>query len=348
MDYFLTLIICFLSAVLLTPIVKQLAFKINATDTPNQRKVHQKIMPRMGGLAIFISFLLGVILLNPYSIYTPSILIGAFVIVITGIIDDITELSAKIKLIGQIGAALIVVVWGNLHIEFINIPFGGIYEFGSMSIPITVLWIVGITNALNLIDGLDGLASGVSAIALLTISGMAFLQGDVYVATLSILLVMSVFGFLIYNFYPASIFLGDTGSMLLGFMISVFAVLGFKNITVVSLIIPIIILGVPISDTFFAVVRRIVQRKPLTAPDKSHLHHCLLRLGYSHQQVVLIIYAIAAFFSIMAIIFSQATVYGALVIIVLLILLVELLVEGIGLIGVHYKPILKKFGFKRD
>jgi UDP-GlcNAc:undecaprenyl-phosphate/decaprenyl-phosphate GlcNAc-1-phosphate transferase len=337
-----------MSSVLITPLVKRFAYKINATDQPNQRKVHQKTMPRLGGLAIFISFLFGVIILNPDSPYTLSIMMGALVIVITGVIDDTIELSAKLKLTGQLAAAILVVFWGDLHIDFINLPFGGQFQFGLLSLPITVIWIVGITNAINLIDGLDGLASGVSSIALLTIGGMALVQGNLFVAALAFLLVISTIGFLLFNFYPASIFLGDTGSMFLGFMISVFSVLGFKNITVVSFIIPIIILGVPISDTFFAIVRRIVNKQPLSAPDKSHLHHCLLRLGFSHKQVVLIIYSIAGLFSICAFIFSQATIYGALAILLLLVLFVELLVEGVGLIGVQYKPLLKKMKFKKQ
>ncbi|MGJ7035668.1 glycosyltransferase family 4 protein [Anoxybacillus eryuanensis] len=341
MIYF-TLLLCFVVAVLITPVVKWLAFRVGATDKPNQRKVHQKIMPRLGGLAIFISFIVGYFVLNPASPYATAIVIGATIIVLTGVLDDIYELSPKWKLLGQIIAA-IVVIYGGIRIDFINLPFGGHLEFGLLSIPITMLWIIGITNAINLIDGLDGLAAGVSSIALVTIAGMAATMGNTYVFvfSMSLLLLGSTLGFLLYNFHPAKIFMGDTGALFLGYMISVLSLLGFKNVTVFSLIIPILILGVPISDTLFAIVRRIVNKQPLSAPDKSHLHHCLLRLGYSHRQTVLIIYGMAAMFGVSAVVLSKATMFGALLVIAFVLLIVELVVEKIGLVGKDYRPLLK-------
>ncbi|MBW7651777.1 glycosyltransferase family 4 protein [Anoxybacillus sp. ST4] len=341
MVYF-TLFLCFVVAVLITPAVKWLAFKVGATDKPNQRKVHQKIMPRLGGLAIFISFIVGYVVLQPDSPYATSIVIGATIIVLTGVLDDMYELSPKWKLFGQIAAA-IVVIYGGIRIDFINLPFGGHLNFGLLSIPITMLWIIGITNAINLIDGLDGLAAGVSSIALVTIAGMAATMGNTYVFvfSMSLLLLGSTLGFLLYNFHPAKIFMGDTGALFLGYMISVLSLLGFKNVTVFSLIIPILILGVPISDTLFAIVRRIVNKQPLSAPDKSHLHHCLLRLGYSHRQTVLIIYGMAAMFGLAAVLLSKATMFGALVVIAFVLLVVELVVEKIGLVGKDYRPLLK-------
>lgn len=341
MFFYLTLLLCFLGTVLLTPFIKKLAFKVGATDKPSHRKVHAKIMPRMGGLAIFISFVIGVFLLGLNNIHTIPILTGSFIIVLTGIIDDIFDISAKVKLFGQIVAALVVVFWGGLHIEFINLPFGGKLEFGMLSIPITLLWIVGITNAINLIDGLDGLAAGVSSIAFITILGMAIIKGDLYVATLSAVILASTIGFLIYNFHPAKIFMGDTGSLFLGYIISVISLLGFKNITFISLIIPILILGVPISDTFFAIIRRLVNKKPLSAPDKSHLHHCLLRVGFSHRQTVILIYAIAALFGLAAFIFSMSTMWGSLILITVILLALEIFVESIGLIDDDYQPLLR-------
>ena len=341
MVYF-TLFLCFVVAVLITPVVKWLAFKVGATDKPNQRKVHQKIMPRLGGLAIFISFIVGYVVLQPDSPYATSIVIGATIIVLTGVLDDIYELPPKWKLLGQIVAA-VVVVYGGIRVDFINLPFGGHLQFGLLSIPITMLWIIGITNAINLIDGLDGLAAGVSSIALGTIAGMAATMGNTYVFVfaMSLLLLGSTLGFLLYNFHPAKIFMGDTGALFLGYMISVLSLLGFKNVTVFSLIIPILILGVPISDTLFAIVRRIVNKQPLSAPDKSHLHHCLLRLGYSHRQTVLIIYGMAAMFGLAAVVLSKATMFGALLVIAFVLLVVELVVEKIGLVGKDYRPLLK-------
>jgi UDP-GlcNAc:undecaprenyl-phosphate/decaprenyl-phosphate GlcNAc-1-phosphate transferase len=338
---FFTLIICFMISILITPLVKKLAFKIRATDRPNKRKVHQTLMPRLGGLAIYIAFLAGVILLQPINPYSTSIIIGSGIIVISGILDDIYELSAKLKLMAQIAAAAIIVLYGGLQITFINLPFGGLFEFGYLSIPFTVLWIIGITNAINLIDGLDGLAAGVSSIALVAISGMAFIMGNLYVVTIGSILLVSTIGFLYHNFYPAKIFMGDTGALFLGFMISVLSLLGFKNITFVSFIVPIIILGVPISDTIFAILRRIINKQPLSAPDKSHLHHCLLRLGYSHRETVLIIYAMAALFGLLAVVFAQAKLWGAMLLGAVLLFFIEIIAEKIGLFGREFNPLLK-------
>jgi UDP-GlcNAc:undecaprenyl-phosphate/decaprenyl-phosphate GlcNAc-1-phosphate transferase len=338
---YLIMFVCFISSILLTPLVKKFAILIGATDKPNYRKVHQKIMPRLGGLAIFLSFVIGYLVWWPTEHEALPILIGAVIIIITGVLDDKFELSAKTKLLGQISAALIVALWGGATLDFINLPFGGLIEFGYFSIPLTILWIVGVTNAINLIDGLDGLAAGVSSIALISISGMAIVMGDMFVASLGGIVLASTLGFLIYNFHPAKIFMGDTGALFLGYIISVLALLGFKNITVVSLIIPIIILGVPISDTLFAIIRRLYNKQPLSAPDKSHLHHCLLRSGFSHRQTVLIIYTLAALFGLTAFIFSMSTVWGAIIVLAVLILAIELFVEVVGLIGSDYRPILK-------
>jgi UDP-GlcNAc:undecaprenyl-phosphate/decaprenyl-phosphate GlcNAc-1-phosphate transferase len=340
---YLTLFLCFIASVIITPYVKKFAIAIGATDKPNARKVHQKIMPRLGGLAIYISFIIGFLILRPTDpdVSALSIIIGSFIIIITGVLDDRFELSAKVKLIGQLLAATAVVL-GGIQIDFITLPFSEQeIDFGYFSIPITILWIVGITNAINLIDGLDGLAAGVSSIALITISGMAILMGNVFVTSIGLILLGSTLGFLVYNFHPAKIFMGDTGALFLGFMISVLALLGFKNITIFSLIVPIIILGVPISDTFFAIIRRFVNKQPLSAPDKSHLHHRLLGLGYTHRQTVLIIYGIAAMFGLAALIFSQSTMWGALIVIGVLLIAIEVFVEKIGLVGNDYKPLLK-------
>jgi UDP-GlcNAc:undecaprenyl-phosphate/decaprenyl-phosphate GlcNAc-1-phosphate transferase len=342
---YLTMLVCFICSILITPFVKKLAFKIGATDKPNQRKVHQKIMPRLGGLAIYISFVVGVLITQPQSSNPNTlnaVMIGSAIVILTGILDDMFELSAKIKFLAQIIAAAVVIFYGGVQVEFINLPFsGGQLEFGFLSIPITFLWIVGITNAINLIDGLDGLAAGVSSIALITISVMAILIPNPFVVVMGAILLASTLGFLIFNFYPAKIFMGDTGALFLGYMIAVLSLLGFKNVTMISLIIPVIILGVPISDTFFAILRRIVNKKPLSAPDKSHLHHCLLGLGFTHRQTVLMIYAMAAFFGLAAVIFSQAKFGGSILLILILLIVIELIAEKIGLVGKNYRPLLK-------
>jgi UDP-GlcNAc:undecaprenyl-phosphate/decaprenyl-phosphate GlcNAc-1-phosphate transferase len=336
----LTLILCFLLTLGITPLVKKLAYKVGATDQPNVRKVHQKIMPRLGGLAIYIGFIAGFLILRPEDPYAGAIILGSAVILLTGMADDIFDLSPRLKLLGQLTAAFTVVL-GGVQIEFINLPFGGVLEFGMFSIPITILWIVGITNAINLIDGLDGLAAGVSTIGLATIGFMAMLKGDVFVMSLALILIVSTLGFLYFNFHPAKIFMGDTGALFLGYMIAVLSMLGFKNVTMISLIVPLIILGVPISDTFFAIIRRIVNKSPLSAPDKSHLHHCLLRIGFTHKQTVIIIYAIAAMFSLAAIIFSMSTLWGAMIVIAVLPIAIEGFIESIGLVNSNYQPLIK-------
>lgn len=344
---YVSLIAAFVASILLTPLVKRLAFRIGAVDAPNYRKVHARIMPRLGGLAIFLAFLIAVAIFQPILIYNENgsdfllaIIIGACIIVATGIIDDMREISAKAKLIGQLAAALIVIFVGGIQIEMVNLPFVGELNFGLLSIPLTVLWIVGITNAINLIDGLDGLAAGVSTIALITLAVMAFIMGNMFVLAIAAILAAATFGFLFYNFHPAKIFMGDTGALFLGFMISVLALLGFKNITVVTLIIPVIILGVPISDTFFAIVRRVRMKKKWSDPDKSHLHHRLLDMGFTHRQTVLIIYGIAVMFGLAAIIFSMAKVWGAILLVAVILTAIEILVEVIGLAGKNYKPLL--------
>ncbi|MGJ7922723.1 glycosyltransferase family 4 protein [Neobacillus sp. LXY-4] len=340
---YLTLLVCFLSVFLLTPLIKKLAFKVGATDKPGSRKVHQQIMPRLGGLAIYISFLIGILILQPDDRYHLPILIGSIIIILTGIYDDLKEISPKTKLVGQIAAAFVVVVMGDMGVKFINLPFGGEIHLGYFSIPLTMIWIIGITNAINLIDGLDGLAAGVSSIALLTIAGMAFVMVNSYVFIVALIVAVASIGFLFFNFYPAKIFMGDTGALFLGYIIAVLSLLGFKNVTFISLVIPVIILGVPISDTFFAIVRRKLNKQPVSSSDKSHLHHCLLRSGFSHRQAVLLIYVMSAIFGLAAFIFSQATVWGSLFVIVALVISIEIIVEKIGLIKEDYKPLLNFF-----
>ncbi|GGB32322.1 undecaprenyl-phosphate alpha-N-acetylglucosaminyl 1-phosphate transferase [Lentibacillus populi] len=332
---FLTLLI----SLMITPFLIKISLKFNATDKPNHRKVHATPIPTLGGLAIYFSFLIGLVILQPENDYHLAIICGGFIIIVLGCLDDLFDLSPKVKFITQIIVAVLVVFCGGLQVEFINLPFGGQIEFGFLSSVVTIFWIVGITNAINLIDGLDGLAAGVSSIALFTIAGMAVIMGDVYVATMALILFFSTVGFLRYNFYPAKIFMGDTGALFLGYMISVLALLGFKNVTIISFIIPIFILGVPISDTLIAMVRRYINNQPLSSPDSSHLHHRLVKSGFTHKQTVLIIYALSAMFSVAAILFSMTTVWGSLLIFTISLLAVQFLIENLELINAEYKPL---------
>jgi UDP-GlcNAc:undecaprenyl-phosphate/decaprenyl-phosphate GlcNAc-1-phosphate transferase len=341
----------FITVLLVTPLVMKLAVKVGATDKPNSRKVHTKIMPRLGGLAIFIGVIVGYFITGLHNQHIFTITLGAIIIVTLGVLDDKFELSAKTKLFGQIMVAILIVHSG-LTIDFIYIPFVDRIDIGILSYPITVLWIIGITNAINLIDGLDGLAAGISSICIATIAFMAGVNGNTLIFTIAIIVLASTIGFLFYNFHPAKIFMGDTGSLFLGYIISILSLLGlYKSVTLFSFVVPIIILGVPVFDTTFAIIRRIVNKKPISAPDKSHLHHRILALGFSHRATVLIIYALGIFFSISALVFSKATLWGSIAIIVGLLLVTSFIAETIGLVNEKYKPFLnvhKKFGDRNN
>ena len=296
-DVLLMILIPMIFVALIIPIIKRIAFHVNALDIPDKRKVHKKPMPRMGGLGIFSGFLLGYMLFGEHTPLMNSILIGSFVIIITGIIDDIKPLKASYKLVGQLIASLIVVLYGGLLLK--DVSFFGLYiDFKWFAYPITILFILGCINCMNLIDGLDGLAGGISAIFFLTIGIVAICKGQFMLATvLTLIMFGSTLGFLFHNFYPAKIFMGDTGSMFLGFMIAVITLLGFKSVMMSAIIIPLFILVVPILDTFFAIIRRKLKGESISTPDKCHIHHQLLRRDYSQKTTVLIIYLITAIFS---------------------------------------------------
>lgn len=334
------MLVSFVMAMLITPLVRRFAYLIGAVDHPNARKVHVRTMPRIGGLAIFIAFLIGYALLLPASRYNDAILIGAVVIVLTGLIDDRFQLTARVKLMGQM-IATVVVLNSGMRIEMINLPFDQQLYLGSWSIPVTVLWLIGITNAINLIDGLDGLAAGVSSIALGTIAVLAIIQGNVYLTMMALLLLASTLGFLVHNFYPAKIFMGDTGALFLGYMLAVFSLIGFKNVTLFSLVVPVLLLGLPISDTIFAIVRRLVQGRPPMSPDKSHMHHQLIDMGFTTRQAVLLMYGMTLFFGIASILFAKTTMLGAVITFVIVLIVIELIVESTELIHPNYKPLIQ-------
>lgn len=338
-EYIIGFCISLIVTIISTPFIKMIAIKFGFVDKPDHRKVHQSLMPRLGGLAIVIGTLAGLLYFSPKSPDLFPIGIGACIILIIGVLDDKYTLSAKTKLLGQIIAACIV-VFSGVDIDFITLPFGDRIELGAFGVILSILWIVGVTNAINLIDGLDGLAGGVSAIALGSILLMSVLNHQFIVVSLCIVLIASIIGFLFFNFHPAKIFMGDTGALFLGYSIAVISMMGlFKSVTLFSLIIPVIILGIPIFDTFFAIVRRILNNQKISAPDKSHLHHCLLSLGFTHRQTVLIIYGMGILFGVSAIIFSTSTLWGSLIIIGLLFILIQITAEFIGLIGKR-KPLI--------
>ena len=298
----LMVFIPFVFVALITPIIKNIAFHVGALDIPNKRKVHKEPMPRLGGLGIYAGFLLGYMIFGEHTAIMNSILIGSFILIITGIIDDIKPMKASHKLIGQLIAALIVVFYGGLLLR--DISFFGMYiNFGVLSYPITLIFILGCINCMNLIDGLDGLAGGISSIFFLTIGIIAYFQGRIGLSVvITFIMFGSTLGFLVHNFHPAKIFMGDSGSMFLGFMISVITLLGFKTIISTSIIIPLCILIVPILDTLCAIVRRKLKGESIGTPDKSHFHHQLLRRNYGVSITVIIIYIITSLFSTASII----------------------------------------------
>ncbi|MDO5569557.1 MAG: MraY family glycosyltransferase [bacterium] len=296
----------FVISLILVPLMKKVAIYINALDIPkDERRMHKDNVPKLGGLGIFLSFLFGYIFFGKQSIQMNSILIGSFIIIITGLIDDIKPIKARYKLIGQVVAALLIPLYGNMVLTDIS-AFGIYINFGIFSIPLTVLFIIGVINCINLSDGLDGLAGGISSIYFITIGIVASLMSNTggLDVILTFIMLGSTLGFLVYNFYPAKIFMGDTGSMFLGYIISVIALLGYKNITVTSLIIPIFLLAIPILDTAFAIVRRLIKKENIFTPDKQHLHHQIYNMCFSVRTTVICIYIIDILFALVSILYS--------------------------------------------
>ena len=267
-----------------------MARMVNGFDHPSKRRVNTRPIPNTGGIAIFAAFMISYYLFNDHSLSTYGIMFGATFIFILGLIDDIFEISPLVKLLGQIGAASILIYYG-IQINFITNPLGGMIYLGYFSFPITILWVVGITNTVNLIDGLDGLAAGISIIATVTLFAVAMQEYRLIPAVLAIALAGSLSGFLKYNFHPAEIFMGDSGSMFTGFILASISATGaLKSAAAVTIIVPILALGVPIFDTIFAIVRRLYHNKPIGEADRGHIHHRLLALGWSHRQAVIIVY----------------------------------------------------------
>lgn len=339
---FATMII---SAVL-TPFIRKLAFRCGAIDSPNKRRMNKVPMPTLGGLAIFAAYTVATMFLLRKQMPTQQLygmFIGQVIIIITGIIDDILVLKPRQKVFGISLASLAVYFLGNVQMSNLSIPFIGMVNLGWLSLPVTWIWILAITNAVNLIDGLDGLATGVSIIALTTmgITGMFFLNvGNIYVSIMIFALVAACMGFLPYNFFPARIYLGDTGSLFIGFMISMFSLSGLKNATFITVIIPVIILGVPITDTIYAILRRMLNKEPIMHADKRHLHHRLMQIGLTHRQTVLVIYGIALIFSFISLLYPISTVWGSILLTIATLIGLELFVESIGLAGKGRQPLL--------
>lgn len=305
-----------LLAYVATPLIRVLAFRLGAVDVPrDNRRMHKTPIPRMGGVAIFLAYTVTTLAFGNFSPALISIWIGGTVLVILGIFDDIFNLNAWFKLLVQIIAALIAVFQG-LAIDFINIG-GTMYPLGWWSIPITVLWIVGLTNAINFIDGLDGLACGISTICSTALFVVTLLMTGGEAALLTAILAGSCLGFLPFNSHPAKIFMGDAGALFLGYTLSVLSINGvFKTHTVLAFLIPMSIFGLPLFDTVFAVVRRLIHGQSPFHADRGHIHHRLIDMGFGHRRSVLTLYAICGILGIAAVMLTRPVLYPALLIIV--------------------------------
>ena len=294
-------LVTFLFSAIIMIFIKKIAFHINAIDKPTNkegnRHIHKKVTPKLGGVGIFLAFLFGYMLFGEQSVRMNAILIGSFIIILTGIIDDINPIRASQKLIGHIIAAAVIVFYGKILLNNIS-AFGYQIDFGLMSYPLTLLFIIGCTNIINLIDGMDGLSGGICSIFFFTISVLCFYQERYGSLVLILCLIMlgSTLGFLFHNFYPATIFAGDCATFM-GFIISVITLLEFKGPALIGFFVPLTIIGIPILDTLFAIIRRLLKGQPPFQADKQHLHHQLLGMNFSHRTTVLIIYAINILFA---------------------------------------------------
>ena len=326
---FCAFIISFVFSFTTTPIIKKLAFKIGAVDVPkDNRRMHKEPIARLGGLAIIFGFLVAILCFNTgFNKQMIATLAGAAIIVAMGVVDDCKNLDAKIKFVIQIIAALVVIFGGDIKIKVFTNPnlfsdnlYWVLPEW--LSVVGTVIWIVFITNAVNFIDGLDGLAAGVSAIMSVSLVFISVRLGEFSIALFGIALMGGCFGFLPFNFNPAKIFMGDTGSTFLGFMLASLSIQGmFKSYAVISFAVPLLILGLPLFDALFAMLRRIMTGKsPMTA-DRGHLHHRLIDMGFSQKQTVFILYAISGVLGITAVLLAENGTLRALILVICVLIL---------------------------
>ena len=290
-----------------TPFAKWLSVKCGAIDYPKDRGVYKKPMPRMGGVAIVLGFTITVLMVNYFDKSMDSrqfagFLVGALLIAGLGVVDDMKNLPAKLKFCVQILAALIVIFSGT-RIQVVLWPVTAYLQ--KFSIPITLVWIVGVTNAVNLIDGLDGLAAGVTSIAAMSLMVLCIMTGSTTAVGLTAALAGACLGFLPRNFNPAEIFMGDTGSTFLGFVLAVTSILGvFKGYALLALIVSVLCVGLPVFDTICAMLRRMAKNQPIMQADRGHLHHKLIDHGFSQRQAVLIMYTISLLLGLLAIFIS--------------------------------------------
>lgn len=315
-------------ALVCTPFAKRLAIRLGAIDYPRKRGMHEEPIPRMGGVAIVVSFIVTAGLMMPFvedlrSKQFVGFLIGGVIIALTGVVDDIYGLKPRAKLAMQILVSLIVIYSGT-RITFVAWPV--LTSFEAISAPVTMLWIIGITNAVNLIDGLDGLAAGVSSISALCLMVLCLISGNQPAAVLAATLAGSCFGFLPRNFSPAEVFMGDSGALFLGYVLAVSSIIGlFKSYALLAVVITVFALALPIFDTAFAMIRRAANGKPIMSADRGHLHHRLVDAGYSHARAVIILYAVSIVCGVIAILIALKDL-RAVLIVALFVLILALMV----------------------
>ena len=328
------LIVAGLVTAIVTPLAIFIAPKVGAMDVPrDKRRVHNKPMPRFGGIAIYAGLMVGLALfVLGKNAHIPAVMVGCTLIYILGAIDDIKGMKPIIKFGGQVVCATVVFAMG-LRINFITNWFGE----GNMNLGIavcflaTVVWLAGITNAVNLIDGLDGLAAGISAISALSIAYVSYIHGW-YVPTMAMMaLAGACLGFLPFNFHPAKTFMGDSGSQLLGFAIASLSILGtVKSATLVVVVIPALVLGLPILDTLMAIIRRTIRHQSIGTADKEHLHHRILRAGFGQRRAVLLMYSVSGIMGIVAILYSRGLFIECLGLAFVALLIVGVLITDTG------------------
>ena len=328
---------------ILTPIVNWIALKLDIYAHINERTIHTGKIARIGGVAIYVAFILTMTYYFSDGIDNAiqGLLIGSAIMFFGGLLDDIVDLKPLVKLMFQIIATIVLIKIGGIELGIIHLPLGIVIDMGIVSLLVTFIWVIGITNAINLIDGLDGLAGGVSTIVFLTIAATSIADNRPDIAIISLIIAGSTMGFLFFNIYPAKLFMGDCGALFLGFIVAAISLMGFKGSTFITLGFPMLLLAVPIIDTLSAMVRRLVGGKKFTDADKGHFHHVLMR-RFGHRNTVLIIYAITFAFGISAYIYIMNKTIG-LILVALLFFALELFIEKTHMISEKYHPFLSIF-----
>lgn len=337
MNDILYVVLPFVISLVLTPLVKRIAYRLDAFAQVNERTVHSGKIVRIGGVAIYVAFIVSMAVFVKTDMAMNGILLGSTIVFIGGLIDDFVNLRPIYKFGFQVVAAIVLIASG-VTLDVIRLPFGITISMGVVSVIVTFLWIAGITNAVNLIDGLDGLCGGISVIILIVIAMLAVIERRSDVEMISLILAGATLGFLVYNAHPASIFMGDCGALFLGFIISAISLLGFKSSTIMTLALPLLLLGLPIIDTLSAILRRTLKGHKFSEADKSHIHHQLMN-KFGHKNTVIIMCIVTALFGLTAYCYMINKGIGLLSLFIIM-LMVELFIEVSGMISDKYHPIL--------